>query len=246
MGDWYATTAPENKYQYNGKELNEELGLNWNDYGARYYDPAIGRFGQIDPLADSFPSWSPYSYTFDNPIGYVDPTEESPCPPPCQEVKKRIQNVVNGVQEKANQVGNWIYDNIIGNDYLGMGSDATELATDKQKGDLAKGVNKVTKVLGPAMTAAEFGKILNEGHNAKTSEEKEAVIQDAAKFGVQLGIALSPMSVASIPATILIIISKEGDVITSPENIKQAAGSFEQSINPIREMVEERKAKRNN
>lgn len=29
VGDWYATTAPENKYQFNGKELNEEMGLNW-------------------------------------------------------------------------------------------------------------------------------------------------------------------------------------------------------------------------
>ena len=44
VGDWYATTAPENKYQYNGKELNEDLGLNWYNYGFRYYDAAIGRF----------------------------------------------------------------------------------------------------------------------------------------------------------------------------------------------------------
>ena len=62
MGDWYATTSPENKYQYNGKELNEELGLNWNDYGARYYDPSIGRFTGVDPISDQFPHVSTYNY----------------------------------------------------------------------------------------------------------------------------------------------------------------------------------------
>ena len=73
MGDWYATTAPENKYQYNGKELNEELGLNWNDYGARYYDPAIARWNQVDPLAEKYYSFSPYNYTLGNPIMFIDP-----------------------------------------------------------------------------------------------------------------------------------------------------------------------------
>ena len=73
IGDWYATTAPENKYQYNGKELNEELGLNWNDYGARYYDPAIARWGQIDPLAEEYYPISTYAYVANNPNLFIDP-----------------------------------------------------------------------------------------------------------------------------------------------------------------------------
>lgn len=76
-GDWYATTAPENKYQYNGKELNEELGLNWNDYGARYYDAAVGRFFSTDRFAEKYYSMNPYQYGAANPINFIDVNGDS-------------------------------------------------------------------------------------------------------------------------------------------------------------------------
>ncbi|MEL7427905.1 MAG: RHS repeat-associated core domain-containing protein, partial [Bacteroidota bacterium] len=78
-GAWFATVAPEDRYRYNGKELDEATGL--YDYGARYYDPAIARWTSVDPLAEVFAPWSPYNYVLGNPLLLVDRDGRLPEPP---------------------------------------------------------------------------------------------------------------------------------------------------------------------
>ncbi|MFG4002080.1 RHS repeat domain-containing protein [Flavobacterium aquidurense] len=61
-----------NKYKYNGKELQDELGLNMYDMDMRQYDPAIARWIVQDPIVHH--NQSPYSAFNGNPVYWADPS----------------------------------------------------------------------------------------------------------------------------------------------------------------------------
>ncbi|WP_339835844.1 DUF6443 domain-containing protein [uncultured Flavobacterium sp.] len=61
-------------YKYNGKELQDELGLNITAMDFRMYDNALGRFHSMDKMTDILPSLSPYRFAFNNPVKWNDPS----------------------------------------------------------------------------------------------------------------------------------------------------------------------------
>lgn len=68
----------ENKFKFGGKEFqsaefSDKSGLELYDFGARNYNPQIGRWHNCDPHADKYLALSPYAYVANNPLIFVDP-----------------------------------------------------------------------------------------------------------------------------------------------------------------------------
>ena len=92
-------------YKYNGKEQDNRNGLNWYDYGARMYDPALCRFLTMDPLAEKYYGISPYAYCLNNPVRFIDPTGEIPTPYEAALMAKHVYG------DKVELTGGWTVSN---------------------------------------------------------------------------------------------------------------------------------------
>jgi len=92
------------KWKFGGKEyedgLNESIAT--YDFGARNYDPALGRWMNIDPLAEQMRRHSPYNYAFDNPVFFIDPDGMA-----SQNFRGFIHSGSNGGEEEEEETPPW-------------------------------------------------------------------------------------------------------------------------------------------
>ncbi len=69
----------KNFYQFNGKENQLDLGLNWNHHDWRFFDYQLGRWHVVDPkLEDGQEVWTPYQFGYDNAVRFNDPDGNCP------------------------------------------------------------------------------------------------------------------------------------------------------------------------
>ena len=91
-----SVSSADQRYKFTSKERDSETGYDY--FGARYYDSWLGRWLQVDPLADNSPGLSPYNYGNNNPIIIIDPTGMA---------GDSINNVGGGEKGQETTTGSW-------------------------------------------------------------------------------------------------------------------------------------------
>jgi len=172
LGDTY-------KYKFGGKEYDDTFDINTYDFGARNYDPALGRWMNIDPLAEERINLSPYNFVQNNPIIRVDPTGalddifQVDQDGKITQIKAEGEDVLVVVDNKGNEVGNRVN---IGDDanlreFSTMGVQVLEIS------DQSKALEAFTEVANN--TKKEFALINKE--NSNTGLKDSAIVGDGEK-----------------------------------------------------------------
>ncbi len=163
--------AEEYRYGFNGMEKDNEMKGKGNsyDYGARMYDPRVGRWFSLDPYRQKYSSVSPYHFGFNNPIITIDPNG-----------KENI--VVVGMDKANNNQYNFVQSGLLKvKDYLKQDETTTIMiySDNETKKFNAEFKSSVHKLYGDAVNVVEFSTDDNLTNylNSKDTQKKALSIE---------------------------------------------------------------------
>ncbi len=81
-------------YSFNAKEKDYESGLHY--YGSRYYSSELSIWNSTDPMADKYPSITPYNYCANNPVKLIDPNGDTITIPYARD-RSRVLKMINSL-----------------------------------------------------------------------------------------------------------------------------------------------------
>ncbi len=166
------------RFSYNGKEVDNEVSGSGNsyDYGARIYNPRLGRWLSVDPLQQKYPSFTPYNYVANSPIMFVDPDGKR-IKPTNKAAKVALQVLLN-----ANPKVKYDY-----NDKTGVYSLKGNLIDyENLKGDAATLVKVLSSVEIVEVTVTTTSQTNNDQTYRNNTDKKGTTVQDEQEDKVKL------------------------------------------------------------